>query len=151
MSIAIDSGVTPLCVPVDPLNWLYSRNCSFLNPVSDWGNGVASIDNPLFFDVKPPSAISEKTLLAAAILIKPFSAKTFIEVQMIIKLVDGSIKLYSGARDLNSSGGLLLLTGKNSVAIKDISSVRLIFNLPVEISLAANDPAGVPGIAWMGN
>jgi len=43
------------------------------------------------------------------------------------------------------------LTGKDSVAIKDISSVRLIFNLPVEIALAANDPTGVPGIAWMGN
>lgn len=152
MSIAIDSGVAPLCVPVDPLNWLYSRNCSFLNPVSNWDNGMVSIDSPLFFDVTPPSAISEKTLLAAAILIKPFSAKkSFIEVQMIIKLVDGSIKYYSGARDVNSSGGLLLLTGKDSLAIKNISSVRLMFNLPVEIALAANDPTGVPGIAWMGN
>lgn len=156
MAFAIDSGVSPLCVPIDPwwkgASWMYQRNCNLLKPAPVWDDGLILISSPLFFDLTPPSTISDKTLLAAAVLVKPFSTKkSFIQVQMIIKLVDGGIKYYSGARDVNSSGGLLLLTGKDSVAIKDISSVRLIFNLPVEVALAANDPAGVPGIAWMGN
>lgn len=156
MALAIDSGVSPLCVPIDPWfkgsSWMYQRNCGLLKPAPVWDDGLILISNPLFFDLVPPPTISDKTLLAAAVLVKPFSTqKTFIEVQMIIKLVDGGTKYYSGARDINTSGGLLLLTGKDSVAIKNISSVRLIFNLPVEIALAANDPTGVPGIAWMGN
>ncbi|MDO8772567.1 MAG: hypothetical protein Q7K57_28470 [Burkholderiaceae bacterium] len=157
MAVAIDSGVSPLCVPIDPWwgggeIWMYQRNCSLLKPAPNWGHGLISISNPLYFDLVPPSAISNKTLIAAAVLVKPFSTKkTFIEVQMIIKLVDGSIKYYSGARDVNPSGGLLLFTGKDSVVIKNISSIRLIFNSPVEIALAPNDPIGVPGIAWMGN
>ncbi len=156
LAIAIDSGVSPLCVPIDPWwkgsSWMYQRNCSLLKPAPVWDNGLMLISNPLFFDLTPPSGISDKTLIAAAVLVKPFSTKkAFVEVQMIIELVDGSIKRYWGARDLNSSGGLLLLTGKDSVTIKSISSVRLIFNLPVEIALADNDPGGVPGVVWMGN
>lgn len=156
MAFTIDSGVSPLCVPIDPwvkgASWMYQRNCSLLKPAPIWNDGVMVISSPLFFDLTPPSTIADKTLVAAAVLLKPLSTKkSFIQVQMIIKLVDGGIKYYSGARDVNSSGGLLLLTGKDSVAIKDIASVRLLFNLPVEIALAANDPVGVPGIAWMGN
>jgi hypothetical protein len=156
MAIAIDSGVSPLCVPIDPWwkgsSWIYQRNCSLLKPAPVWDNGLILISNPLFIDFTPPSGISDKTLIAAAVLVKPFSTKkAFVEVQMIIELLDGSIKHYSGARDLNSSGGLLLLTGKDSVTIKSISSVRLIFNLPVEVALADNNSTGVPGVAWMGN
>lgn len=152
MASAIDSGVSPLCVPTDPWGWMYSRNCGFLKPIPQWDNGLISISSPLFFDLTPPSSISDKTLLATAVLVKPFSIrKVFVEVQMIIKLVDGSIKYYSDAKDLNPSGGLLMLEGKESIAIKNISSVRLIFNIPVQIALAADDPPGVPGIAWMGN
>jgi hypothetical protein len=36
-------------------------------------------------------------------------------------------------------------------SIRNISSVRLIFNIPVEIALAVGDQVGVPDIAWMGN
>lgn len=156
MASAIDSGVSPLCVPIDPWwkgsSWMYQRNCGLLKPAPVWNDGLILIGGPLFFDLTPPSTIADKTLLAAAVLVRPFSTKkSFIEVQMIIKLVDGSVKYLSDARDVNSSGGLLLLTGKDSVAIKNISSVRLVFNLPVEVALAANDPPGVPGVAWMGN
>jgi hypothetical protein len=156
MANYIDSGVSPLCVPVDPWwkgsTWIYQRNCSLLKLAPAWDYGSILINNPLFIDLNPPAIISNKTLVAAAVLVKPFSTKKeFVQVQMIIKLIDNSIKYYSGSSDIDSSGGLLLLTGKNVLPIKNISSVRLIFNLPVEIALAANDPVGLPGIAWMGN
>jgi len=156
MAFAIDSGVSPLCVPIDPwwkgASWMYSRNCRLLKSAPVWDNGSILIGNPLFFDLSPPSTLSDKTLLASAVLVKPFSnKKSFIQVQMIIKLVNGGVKFYSGARDINSSGGLLLLTGKDSIAFKDISSVRVIFTLPVEIAVSSDDIQTVPGIAWMGN
>ena len=97
MAFAIDSGASPLCVPIDPwwkgASWMYSRNCILLKPAPVWEDGLILISSPLFFDLSPPSIISDKTLLAAAVLVKPFSAKkSFIQVQMIIKLVDGRIK-----------------------------------------------------------
>jgi hypothetical protein len=152
MAFAIDSGVSPLCVPIDPKGWVYQANCNFLEQNKVWSDNYILINDNLSLDATPPSSISDKTLLAAAILVKPFSTKrSSVEVKMIIKLNDGSVKYYSDARDLNSSGGMMFLTGKDSIAIRNISSVRLMFNLPVEVALTANDSAGVPGIAWMGN
>ena len=156
MARSIDSGVSPLCVPIDPwlkgVNFMYQRNCGLLKEAPIWDGGVALISNPLFFDAKLPATISDKTLVAAAVLVRPFStSKIFVEAQMAIKLTDGSTKYYSGSRDLVSSGGLLFLTGKDIVQIKNISSIRVTFNVPVEIALDANAPIGIPGIAWMGN
>lgn len=150
MALAIDSGVSPLCVPVDPIGWSYSRNCSFLNPSPHWGHGVSLISDPLYFDVLLPAQLSDKTIVAVAVLVRSLSLeKTFVDVQMTINLVDGRVLRYSTAREMTMSGGLLMLTGKESIAVKNIASVRLIFNVPVEIALAANNTAE-PGIMWMG-
>jgi hypothetical protein len=155
MASSIDSRLSPLCVPIDPwwkgANWMYGINCGLLKVAPAWEDGVALISTPLFFDTKPTNSIFEKKLIAAAILVRPFSnQKTFIEAQMLVKLVDGSYKYYSGSRYLIPSGGLLLLTGKDIVPIKNIASVRVIFNLPVEVALDSDD-GGKPGIAWLGN
>lgn len=156
MAEAIDSRVSPLCVPIDPwskeTSWLYQRNCGVLKPAPTWENGSVLLTELLWFEAAAPVAIADKTLVAAAVLVKPVSSKrSRVEVQMVINLVDGSIKQYSGAQDINPSGGLLLLTGADRIAINTISSVNLTFNLPVEIALGPGDPAGIPGIAWMGN
>jgi len=98
MAFAIDSGVSPACVSIGP-RWkgasgTYQRNCSWLKPTPVRDDLLILICNSLFLDLIPPLTISDKTLLAAAILGKPFSTqKAFIEVQMIIKLVDGSINI----------------------------------------------------------
>jgi hypothetical protein len=131
---------------------MYQRNCGLLKPAPGWENGHILIKDKLSVELKPPSTLSDKALVATAVMVRPISSgKALVEVQMRIELEDGNVEYFSGARNLKSSGGLLLLTGKSHVAIKDISSVRLVFNLPVEIALASDDPAGVPGIAWMGN
>ena len=70
---------------------------------------------------------------------------------MKITLRDGKIKYYTGVQNINPSGGLLFLTGTEGLAIKNIVAIRLTMNVPVEIALAADNPPGVPGIAWMGN
>lgn len=156
MAFAIDSGVSPLCVPVDPwwsnISRMYQRNCRVLTTPPNWKQGKILINNPLFLDITPPATLYEKTLLAAGVLVKPFSVKkTFIAARMKITLRDGKITYYMGAQNINPSGGLLLLTGKEGLAVKNIVAIRLTTNVPVEISLAAGNPPGVPGIAWMGN
>jgi len=157
MAQAIDSQVSPLCVPIDPwwkgTKWIYQRDCSLLNEIPTWDGGTISIASPLFFDLKMPTSILGESLISAAVLIKPISTrKSFIEIQMMIKLTDGGIKYFSGSREVDPSGALLLVTGKDSVPIKNITSIRLIFNMPVEIAMTKED--GVEraiGIAWMGN
>lgn len=153
---AIDSGISPLCVPIDPWwrdsSWMYRINCGLLSPAPNWDYGYAPVSTPLYLDITPPKGTAEKNLVSAAVLIRPLlTQRSFVQAQMIIRLVDGSTEQYYGSRDLNISGGLLLLAGKNNIPIKNISSVRIVFNIPVEIALAANNPAGAPGVAWMGN
>lgn len=155
MSASIDSHLTPLCVPIDPwwkgANWIYGNNCGLLIAAPAWEDGISIINTPLYFDTKPPIAIFEKKLVAAAVLVRPLSThKVFVEVQMVMKLIDGSYKYYSGSRNLMPSGGLLLLTGKDVIPVKNISSVRVFFNLPVQVALASVEEGGT-GIAWFGN
>jgi len=70
---------------------------------------------------------------------------------MQMTLRDGSKINYQGSNLIRPTGGLIQLNGPVSVKINEIASIRLYFNLPVEIALASDDPSGLPSIAWMGN
>ncbi|ABS13436.1 hypothetical protein I6H96_08950 [Brucella anthropi] len=153
---AIDSGQSPLCVPIDPwwkvANWMYHRNCGLLEPPPAWEDGRVRINDNFTHQIDIPASLIDKTLVSAAILVKPLgSGKSFVEVQMRIKLKDGNIRYLSGSRDFYASGGLLMLVGGEPIPINDISAITLIFNVPVEVALTPEEPAGVPGVAWMGH
>jgi hypothetical protein len=157
MSAAIDLKTLPLCVPIDPLGWLYSKSCNFLNPMpknfSDKSEMVRIV-NLSSFNTKPPSNISDKTLVSTAILVRPLPSKnrkTFVEAQMIVNLKSGDKKYYSGEKSLDPRGGLILLKNKEEVfSIKDVSSVEMIFSQPVEIVKETADKNETFGIIWMG-
>ena len=156
MAHAIESGTNPICVPVDPWHkresWLYQRNCQLLKIPPFWKDGSLLIKDPLYFDLSPPVRLFEKKLLSAAVLAKPLSSKNeFIEVRMLMTLRDGNKVNYQGSNLIRPTGGLIQLNGPVSVKINEIVSIRLYFNLPVEIALASDDPPGLPSIAWMGN
>ncbi|WP_152542756.1 hypothetical protein [Erwinia mallotivora] len=147
MAENIDSPASPLCVPIDPIGWMYQRNCNFLKPAPTWVNGSKVITNPLILEETAPPALSGKNLVSAAVMARPFSMqKTHVEVNMHITLVDGSSRYYSGSRDLKPSGGLIMLKGRDIVAMKDIASVRLEFNTPVDVALSPEQTA----VVWMG-
>ena len=156
MAYAIQDGTNPLCVPVDPWHkresWLYQRNCQLLKMPPFWDDGSFLIKDPLYVDLLPPIQLFDKKLLSAAVLAKPLSSKNeFIEVRMLVNLKSGEKVSYNGSRLIRPSGGLILLNGPISLNIKEITSIRLYFNLPVAIALASDDPSGLPSIAWMGN
>jgi hypothetical protein len=117
-----------------------------------WDDGSLLIEDPLYIDLFPPVRLFEKKLLSAAVLAKPISSKNeFIEVSMLMTLRDGSKINYQGSNLIRPTGGLIQLNGPVTVKINEIASIRLYFNLPVEIALASDDPSGLPSIAWMGN
>lgn len=147
MAEAIDSPASPLCVPVDPVGWMYQRNCNFLKPAPTWANGSKVLTRSLSLEEIPPVALAGKNLVAAAVMARPYStSKTDLQVRMTIKMVDGSSRYLTGEKALKASGGLVLLTGREVTAIKDIASVTLEFNEPAEIALAPDQT----GVVWMG-
>lgn len=156
MAAAIDSGRSPLCVPIDPFGLTYSRNCTVLNPELNFTKPyrfevVQPEDNLSVLEVTPPAQLSEKTLVSLAVLAQPFTTQNFfVTVKANIHLKDGSIKFYSGGRDLTISGGLILLTGNDRILISNISSIRFVFNSPVKIAIMATEQNSTPAILWMG-
>lgn len=149
MSASIDSNISPLCVPVDPLGWIYSRNCAFLNATPNWHDGTHIINNTSFFELTPPSNLSNKTFVALAFLVKPLAKQTvFLKVNMMIFLKNGQVENVSGQRNIPHSGGLILITKKSSMPMKKISHIDLKFNVPVEI---ANNANGDFGSIWLGH
>lgn len=155
MADAIDTGVSPLCVPINPwwkgANWMYHRNCGLLKSPPAWEDGRLLINEKLTHKITLPDDLMEKTLVSAAVLVKPLGpAISFVDVVMRIELKDGSATYFSGSRELSSRGGLLMLVGENPIAISEVSGAFLTFNVPVEVARAAQESAGVPGVAWMG-
>ncbi len=88
MSSLIDQEDLPICVPVAPINFVYSRNCSLLTEIPSW-NGIAKLEKEqLFLDVKIPTDLTNKTIISAAILVKPLSSQeeVLVNAQLVIKL-----------------------------------------------------------------
>ena len=156
MAGAIDAGLSPLCVPINPwwkgANWMYHRNCGLLKSPPAWEDGSVLVNNNFAYQISPPSVLLDKTLVAAAVLVKPLGhVRSFVEVKMRIRLKDGNTRYFSGSNDFNASGGLLMLVGEKPVSINEVEGITLIFNVPVEVALATQEPAGIPGVAWMGH
>jgi hypothetical protein len=102
--------------------------------------------------ISPPGSISEKTLISLGVLVRPLSTQTnYVAVKAIIQLRDGSKEYYTGNRELDITGGLILLTGQDSIPIMNISSIKFIFSSPVEIALTTNELNSDPEILWMGS
>jgi hypothetical protein len=156
MATAIDAGLSPVCVPINPwwkgANWIYQRNCVVLKAPPAWEDGSIVINGDLEYQISPPKALVDKKLVATAILVKPLgNARSFVEILMHIKLKDGNTMYFSGSNNFNSSGGLLMLVGAKSVAVNEIAGITLKFGVPVEVALDALEPSTLPGIAWLGH
>jgi hypothetical protein len=74
-----------------------------------------------------------------------------IEAEMVIVKKSGAVKRFTGSRNLDAGGGLILLDGDSGIPVSEISSIRLSFNVPVRVAKAIKNSANLPGVAWMGN
>lgn len=154
MSKIIDKKKPSLCVPINPWwsgsHFMYSKNCSLLNPPPAWEDDHFVINDNLIFQIKIPSNLLNKTIVSAAILVRPKTEnELFLKVTMRFQLIDGSSIKFVGSQNFGPKGGLLMLLGKKTIPTNHILSATLTFNNPVEVASSANAPA-VPGVAWMG-
>lgn len=157
MAHAIDSGASPLCVPLDPVGWMYTRDCArlypanLINPQDFHFERVSPANEAYTLSVTPPGSLAGNTLVSLAVLVRPLSADpSRVIVKAHIQMNDGSSKFYSGSRSLGDGGGLILLAGTENIPIRNISSIKFIFDSPVEIALNPKERGDVPAIYWMG-
>ena len=155
MAQAIDAGV-PVCVPVDPLGWMYGIQCKQLNPEITRENSYRFAALPTggagsYFLAPPPDGLDGKSLISLAAMVRPTSNRTGpINAMAIVRTKDGTSRYFTGARELPATGGLILLTSDLPVATEDIASIRLSFGSPVALAFEASKSANTPAILWMG-
>jgi hypothetical protein len=157
MAHAIDSGVSPLCVPLNPVGWMYTRDCEILYPSDligpqDFHFEHVPPDNDAYsLTLAPPESLFGNTLVSLAVLARTLTAEpSRVAVKARIEMSDGSSIFYSGSRNLAVTGGLILLTGTENIPIWKISSIKFIFDSPVEIALNPKGRRGTPAIYWLG-
>jgi hypothetical protein len=149
MATAIDMGDS-LCVPINPLGWIYGRNCQLLNQEDPKGKPIVYEESTTkAFTIEIPPSISSRTLISLAMLIKPYSmAQTPISGELELIMNDGTIKYMIGSNKLPSTGGLLMFTSHGEeIAMAKIKRITARLSLPVT---RAYVEATTPAILWLG-
>ncbi len=146
-----------ICIPIDPLGWIFSKNCSNLTPEVSFGSPIEY--RPLVRQkehfsivITPPASIANKNLTSLAILAQPSTtSNALVQGEAVLNMKDGSTKYLSGTRQLNTSGSLLVFTKRGTTAISDIKYITLQFDTPVNIGFVSGEASDHPRIIWMGN
>ena len=155
MAGTVDSGV-PVCVPIDPIGWVYQRNCSLLHSDVHWGGSyvfraVGFTGDFVSLDVAVPTQLEKSKLMSFAILVKPVALQAMmVSVKGRLNMKDGSTRYLLGGRQVPVDGGLLHLTGRGAVAFSEIESIVLEFAVPVEVGFVVTGASMRPAIVWMG-
>jgi hypothetical protein len=157
MSKIIDLSDSDFCIPIDPIGWQYGKNCTILNPSMTMFNivqesqGIISVNGNYTFNYTPPDWLSHQYIMSIGILIKPSSLKTTRVVAKATLLSNNGDHLEMfGERVLPLTGGLLNLSGVAGTKIKGVNSVKIDFNVPVEVKFVSESSITSPAILWMG-
>jgi len=158
MADAIDSQ-DALGVPVAPLGWVFQKNCVLMNseklPLMTYPYKFKSSsmkDDTSIIFLEPPHT-TYKYLISFAVLIRPKGVQSLsVNATAVVKMKDGITQYLVGARQLPAtSGGLLMLTGRESISLKDIQSITIKFNMPIEMGYFSEKAKDQPIILWLGN
>ena len=155
MSETIDGG-EPVCVPVDPIGWIFERNCQMLNIDVSWGKTYKFERLPTTGErgtlaVTPLPVPPHVDLMSLAVLAKPPTHEPLLATaKAVFHMKDGSTRYLRGARQLRAAGGLIHFTGKGVIPFADIQAVALEFDTPVELAYVIEAAASKPAIIWMG-
>lgn len=154
MSDAID-GDQPVCVPVDPLGWVFGRGCELLNkaPLATMNPGTPNASDVARGEqvvVRTPPGVSGRTVRSVAVVVRPATTATqSVMATATFKLKDGQTRTMAGSRLVDAGGGLVMMTGHEVVRGDQISSVVLVFDTPVA-PFGANEQGSGPTMLWMG-
>lgn len=155
MAGAIDKGGA-VCVPVNPIGWVYGRDCDLLNPEKGVSHSyefepMAGDGSTSVADLPVLRRDAHHVLLALAVLVKPAQGQTIhVPMEAVITLSDGSTRYLTGGRQLPYGGGLVLLTGDREIALENIRSVRIEVAGAMQLGFVADTHPKAPVVLWMG-
>ena len=157
MSKVIESDEPVFCVPIDPFSWqggIYGKNCSLLNPSMNMGQKYQSVierHGAYSFEFNPPSWVSPHYVISMGILVKPSTLiNTRIEANASLTATNNVNLEMFGGRNLPATGGLLMLSGVSGSKIRGVKSVKINFNVPVDVRFITEPSSTTPAILWMG-
>lgn len=154
MSRAIDKGLAPLCVSIDPLNWVYGKDCKLLS-APQWGNGSRiSLDSSGQVVLMPEDYLVKGNLLSLglmAIYLKEKPLESALKLTAQVQLKSHSVISLEGAGKLMGGKGLIQLNATKPVPVRDIQFIRLSSNQPCFLELVQSGDKQVPLALWMGN
>ena len=150
---AIDQGVTPLCVPIDPFPWLYGRNCERITPLAEQDYILKQIkksDEGYLLEVPVSASVQSRNLVSIALFIKPASdSDSDIRGRALVEDMQGQVHELRARRVLPSTGGLLLFTQLSGQYIESFKRIQIIFEEPVDVAYQRNNQSQ-PSIVLMG-
>ncbi len=147
----------PVCVPVDPIGWIYQRGCLLLNGDVSWGKSYHFEALPLtqgraVLVLPVPLFGPNASLMSLAVLVQPAAHQAYaIQANAKFKMRDGTTNVLWGVREVSAAGGLLHLTARKAYPLKDIESIALEFDVPVQLGHVGDGALAKPAVLWMGN
>jgi len=154
MADAIDSQ-SAVGIPVASLGWVFLKNCVQLDPEMQpfhpcTFKSTSIKDDSSFIFLEPPRT-TYKNLISLSILVRPQAVQSLsVNATAVIKIKNGTTQYLVGARRLPATiGGFLMLTGREPIPIKDIQSIAIKFDMPIELAYLSEKDK--PVILWMGN
>lgn len=149
---AVDRSVTPLCVPIDPIRWLYANDCRDLAPVVS--QAPTRFGNPLLdtrgLQLAAPGAVRIGKVVSVGVPLK-MDAPTGkpVVVRAILRTAEGRDVELSGQRVFPSGGGVVLLQGNVGDGISNVETIRIVADAPMRTLAAKDDDP--PVVMWMGH
>lgn len=155
MARILDSS-EPVCVPVDPLGWVYGRNCARLNNDLNWGAVLRykaaehQVGDNWFIDIQIPATVQHKELLSFSIYARTEPQSVLVTAYAELLMRDGRSITLSADKNLDLNGGGIFFANRSFVRLDEVKSMRVHFNLPIQIAYVGEGLEEHPAILWMG-
>lgn len=137
----LDAGADPLCIPIDPINWLFGKNCSSIGAPPVYA-GYAPLTSlragELTVPLTLPQELSHHTLTAFSILIRPSPLQKKVTATARINLRDGRRIYLTAEREMLPTGGMLIFHVVPEIAGIDIVSINLDSETDTELAIQTN-------------
>ncbi len=160
MAPALDAGIAPICVPVDPFGWLLGKGCyDLVRPFNTYGQAIgdgfrvhlAAADRLTF---ATPKVVAESHLLALAIPLRPILPSiSTIQISAKVETKDGTSYEFIGARQVSASGATVLLNPVAPLPQGGVTGATRITVTANPSAALAIDPLTGPGgpfVQWLG-
>ena len=145
-----------ICIPIDPFGWMYTKNCSPINPEMNWAKPLdyrplQKIDNIFSISLDLPSSQEHTNLISMAVLVRPYVPRDAVRGELELVMKEGRTESVYADRQLDKRGGLIMFSLHEKIHFSDIERITLKFKAQADIGFVSGDPKNTPAVIWMGN